>query len=376
MRYYRYFVITTLLILVVVLVVLSMYYGGNAKSITLKDTTDFILYESKVIINSVYRQITGEDLFYIPPLSEEKKFKYILLREVRFPPIFGAIIVGITLSACGLMLQTLFRNLLASPYTTGISSGVLFAVTLVIFIDSVAKLFSLFPIDEKIVAGWCGGILSLIILLIIALRVEEVNGVLIVALLFSYLFTGISSYLVANGEELSVIEYYMFMIGNLTRVNIHNLLPLTVVTLIFLIGSVFLVKPLNALLFGESYARSFGLDVKKVRILILLLTSFVVGAIVPYLGLMAFVGIAAPYMARVVIKTSDHRWLLPTTMLLGIILMLVAHLISLKYWVPIHYLYGINRPAQVLPVGSILEIIGGLLVIYLVYRGEKSIRIQ
>jgi len=274
------------------------------------------------------------------------------------------------------MLQTLFRNILASPYTTGISSGVLFAVTLVIFIESVAQLFSIFPIDEKIVAGWCGGILSLIILLIIALRVKEINGVLIVALLFSYLFTGISSYLVANGEELSIVEYYMFMIGNLTRVNIHNLLPLTLITLIFVTGSIFLIKPLNALLFGESYARSFGLDVKKIRVLILLLTSFVVGAIVPYLGLMAFVGIAAPYMARVVIKTSDHRWLLPTTMLLGIILMLVAHLISLKYWVPIHYLYGINRPAQVLPVGSILQIIGGLLVIYLVYKGEKSIRIQ
>ena len=376
MRYYRYFIVLSLLISVVILVILCMYYGGNARSITLEDTTDFILYETKIIINNIHHKITGRDLFHLPPLSEEKKFKYILLKEVRFPPIFGAIIVGITLSACGLMLQTLFRNLLASPYTTGISSGVLFAVTLVIFIDSIAQLFSIFNIDEKIVAGWCGGILSLIILIIIALRVKEVNGVLIVALLFSYLFRGISSYLIANGEELSIIEYYMFMVGSLTRVNLNNLLPLTVITLIFVIGSVFLIKPLNALLFGESYARSFGLDVKKIRVLILLLTSFAVGAIVPYLGLMAFVGIAAPYMGRVVIKTSDHRWLLPTTMLLGVILMLVAHIISLKYWVPIHYLYGINHPAQVLPVGSVLDIVGGLLVIYLVYKGERSIRIQ
>ncbi|HIP16370.1 MAG TPA: iron ABC transporter permease [Methanothermococcus okinawensis] len=376
MEYYRPFIVFILLISVVILVILGMYYGGNARSITLEDTTDFILYQMKVTLNSIYHKITGEDLFYIPPLSEKKKFKYMLLKEIRFPQIFGAIIVGITLSACGLMLQTLFKNLLASPYTTGISSGVLFAVTLVIFVNSIANLFKIFNIDEKIVAGWCGGILSLIILIIIALRVKDVNGVLIVALLFSYLFRGISSYLIANGKELSILEYYMFIVGSLTRVNLNNLPSLTIITLIFVISSVFLIKPLNALLFGESYARSFGLDVKKVRIAILLLTSFVVGAIVPYLGLMAFVGIAAPYMARSVIKTSDHRWLLPTTMLLGVILMLIAHIISVKYWVPIYYLYGINHPAQILPVGSILDIVGGLLVIYLVYKGEKSIKIQ
>lgn len=372
--YYRYLVTGTLFISLVILVILGMYYGGNARSITLEDTTNFIVYQGKVIVNNIYHRITGGDLFNIPSLSEGEKFKYMLLKKVRFPPIFGAIVVGITLSACGLMLQTLFRNLLASPYTTGISSGVLFAVTLVIFISSIAELFSIFNVDEKILAGWCGGILSLILLIIIAIRVREVNGVLIVALLSSYLFRGISAYLVANGQDLSIQEYFMFVVGSLTRANLNNLLPLASITIIFILGSVFLIKPLNALLFGESYAKSFGLNVKKVRVLILLLTSFVVGVIVPYFGLMAFVGIAAPYMARPIIKTSDHRWLLPTTMLLGAILMLMAHIMSLKYWVPIYYLCGISHPAQVLPVGSILDIVGGLLVIYLVHRGEENIK--
>ena len=376
MMNYRYVIILALLVSVVGLFITGVYFGGNAKSITIDDTTNFVIYQTKSTVDSIYYKITGKHIFPQTPLDESTKFKYIILKKYRLPPIVGAILVGLTLSTCGLMLQTLFRNLLSSPYTTGISSGVLFAVTLVIFIYSFAELFSTFKVDKNIIAGWCGGLLSLIMLIIIALRVKEVNGVLIVALLMSYLFRGISAYLMANGTDFTIQEYYTFIIGNVARVNVNNIFQMVISTIVFIIGSIFLIKPLNALLFGETYAKSFGLNVKKIRILILLLASFIVGVIIPYVGLMAFVGIAAPYLARPIIRTSDHRWLLPATMLVGVVLMLMCHIISLKYWVPIFYLYNIDRPAQVLPIGSILDVLGGLLVIYLVYNGEKKIRIQ
>ncbi|WP_292459501.1 iron ABC transporter permease [Methanothermococcus sp.] len=373
---YRYVIILALIVSVVGLTITGIYFGGNAKSITLEDTTNFVIYQTKITVDSIYYKITGNHIFHQTSLDECTKFKYMLLKEVRLPPIIGAILVGLTLSACGLMLQTLFRNLLASPYTTGISSGVLFAVALVIFINSFAELFSSFGTDKIMVAGWCGGLLSIVMLIIIALRIKEVNGVLIVALLMSYLFEGIRAYLIANGTNLSIQDYFNFIVGNVTRIHLNDIPPMVICTIIFTIGCIFLIKPLNALLFGETYAKSFGLNVKKSRILILLLTSFIVGAIIPYVGLMAFVGIAAPYLARPIIRTSDHRWLLPTTMLVGVVLMLMCHIISLKYWVPIFYIYGLNRPAQVLPIGSILDVLGGLLVIYLVYKGEKKIKIQ
>ena len=350
------FIILMLLISSIILPVIGLYIGGNAKSITFGDTTNFIL-----------KGTTGNG------------FKDFLLRDNRLPPILGAIIIGLTLSGAGLMLQTLFRNLLASPYTTGITSGVLLIASLVIFVNSVSGLLNTMPINDTskiLLAGWIGGLFAMIMLLVVASRVEEVNGVIIVALLLSYFFGGVRDYLIANAEEIQIQQYWEFIVGSLTRIHLDYILPMAVCGIIFIVGCVFLVKPLNALLFGEKYARSFGLSVKKTRLLILFFTSFITGAIIPYVGLIAFIGLIAPYLARPLIKTSDHRYLMPTSMLLGAVLMLSCHILSLKYFVPLHYIYGINRPASPLPIGSVLDILGGLLVMYLVYKGEKKIRID
>ena len=349
---YRYLVILSLIFLSAILPIVGIYFGGSAKSISYEDVSNFVIHQS-----------TGDE------------FKDFMLKEVRLPPILGAILIGLTLSGAGLMLQTLFRNLLASPYTTGISSGVLLIVALVIFINSVASLFDALGTDKVLVAGWCGGLISMIMLVIIALRVKESNGIIIVALLLSYLFGGVRSYLIANAENIQVQEYWEFMIGTLTKIHIQDITNMVICTIPFILLAVFLTKPLNALLFGEKYAKSFGLNVKKIRLLILLTTSFIVGAIIPYVGLIAFVGIASPYLARPLIKTSDHRWLMPTTILLGVVLVLACHIISLKYYIPFYQIYGISRPASPIPIGSVLDILGGLLVINMVYKGEKKIRI-
>ncbi|EHP86928.1 FecCD family ABC transporter permease [Methanotorris formicicus] len=348
-------VILILSILSITLPIIGLYIGGNAKSITFGDVTNFIL-----------KGTTGSE------------FKDFLLRDNRLPPILGAIVVGLTLSGAGLMLQTLFRNLLASPYTTGITSGVLLVASLVIFVNSISKILDVVvdnEISKILLAGWIGGLFAMIMLLIIAYRVEEANGVIIVALLLGYFFGGIRDYLIANAEEVRIQQYWEFIVGSLTRIHLNDILPMAACTFIFIIGVIFLLKPMNALLFGEKYAKSFGLNIKKTRILILFFASFITGAIVPFTGLIAFIGLVAPYLARPLIKTSDHRYLMPTSMLLGVVLMLLCHILSFKYFVPLHYIYGIDRPASPLPIGAVLDILGGLLVIYLVYKGEKKIRI-
>ncbi len=350
---YKFSIILILFLLSLILPIISIYYGGNAKTISINDVTNFIIYQS-----------TGDN------------FKDLLLWNIRLPPILGAILIGLTLSASGLMLQTLFRNLLASPYTTGISSGVLLIAAIVILTNSFASLLDVFGANKLLIAGWCGGLISIIVLIIIALRVREANGVIIVALLLSYLFGGIRSYLIANAETLNIQEYWGYIIGSLYKLNMSDITTVAICTLIFILFVIFLIKPLNALLFGEKYAKSFGLNIKKVRILILLSTSFIVGAIIPFVGLIGFVGIASPYLARPLIKTSDHKWLMPTTMLVGIVLMLVCHIISIKYFVPLHYIYNINRPGSPLPIGSVLDVLGGLLVMYLVYNGEKKLKLD
>ncbi|ACX72616.1 transport system permease protein [Methanocaldococcus vulcanius M7] len=346
-------ILSILFVLSLILPFTALYLAGDTHLITLKDIVDFLLTGT-----------TGD------------KFKDIIIKDIRLPPIIGAVLIGLTLSVAGLMLQTLFRNLLASPYTTGISSGVLMVVALVIFVDSLSHLFEIFGGKSILVAGWCGGIFSMILLIIIALRVREANGVIIVALLLSYFFMGLRAYLIANAEELKIQEYWGFTVGSLSKITLGDIIPMTICSIVFIIGVMFLIKSLNALLFGEQYAKSFGLDIKKTRILILFFASFITGAIIPYVGLIAFIGIIAPYLARPLIKTSDHRYLVPATMFLGVILMVSCHILSLKYYLPIHYIYGINRPASPLPIGAVLDILGGLLVVYLVYKGEKKIKID
>ena len=352
-KYRRILIITILLLLSSILPIFGLYYGGNGKSITFEDINNFILH-----------QTTGNNL------------KDILIREVRLPPIIGAILLGLTLSASGLMLQTLFRNILADPYTTGISSGILLVASLIILTDSFSSLLEVFGSNKLVIAGWCGALFSTIVLLIVALRVKESNGVIIVSLLISYLFGGIRSYLISNAKDMNVMEYWGYVVGSLFKIKYNDLPILILSTIIFIILLLFLIKPLNALLFGENYAKSFGLDIKKVRVLVLLTSSFIVGAIVPFVGLIGFIGIASAYLARPLIGTSDHRYLLPTTMLVGVILMLICHIISLKYFLPLHYIYGIDRPGSPLPIGAVLDILGGLLVIYLVHRGEKKLKLD
>ncbi|ACV24951.1 FecCD family ABC transporter permease [Methanocaldococcus fervens] len=349
-------IILILLALSVVLPIVGCYIGGNAKSITYEDITNFLLKGS-----------SGDE------------FKDLIIKKCRIPPILGAVIVGLTLAGAGLMLQTLFRNLLASPYTTGITSGVLLIASLVIFLDNVSKLLDAITTDyitKILIAGWIGGIFAMIMLLIIAYRVQEANGVIIVALLLGYLLGGVRDYLIANAEDIQIHQYWEFVIGSLTRIRLDDMAPMTVCTIIFVIGVVYLLKPLNALLFGERYAKSFGLNIKKTRILILFFASFITGAIIPFVGSIAFIGLIAPYLARPLIKTSDHRYLMPTSMLLGAVLMVLCHIVSLKYFVPLNYIYGIERSASPLPIGAVLDILGGLLVIYLVYKGEKNIKID
>ena len=200
------FIILMLLISSIILPVIGLYIGGNAKSITFVDTTNFIL-----------KGTTGNE------------FKDFLLRDNRLPPILGAIIIGLTLSGAGLMLQTLFRNLLASPYTTGITSGVLLIASLVIFVNSVSGLLNTMPINDIskiLLAGWIGGLFAMIMLLVVASRVEEVNGVIIVALLLSYFFGGVRDYLIANAEEIQIQQYWEFIVGSLTRIHLDYISPM------------------------------------------------------------------------------------------------------------------------------------------------------
>ncbi|WP_456473012.1 FecCD family ABC transporter permease [Methanocaldococcus sp.] len=336
------------IILILILLTFSLFvYGifkGNAKSISIEDVKNFLLYGT-----------TGN------------KFKDMLIWDVRIPPLITAIIVGGVLAVSGLKLQTLFRNILASPYTTGISSGAVLGVAIAIFLRfPFTSLNFILNISKPnyVIGGWIGAALALVVLLLLASKVRDVTGVLVCALLFSYFYYGIESYLITFAENMQIQEFWMLLQGSFTGVGWNDIKLMAICSIIFLISSYLLSKFLNALLFGESYAKSFGLNIKRVRILILLLSGFIVGSIIPFVGLIPFIGIASPYIARIIMRTSDHRWTIPASMLVGMCLSLLCYLVSIKIFAP-----------QIVPVTSILDLLGGALVVYLIYSSEKKYRL-
>ncbi|XRO77405.1 FecCD family ABC transporter permease [Methanocaldococcus sp. 10A] len=333
-------VILLMVLLIFSLFVFGIFKGGNAKSITMDDVKNFLIHGT-----------TGDE------------FKDNIIWNVRIPPLITALIVGAVLSVSGLKLQTLFRNILASPYTTGISTGVILGVAITIFLGF--SFTNFLKIPNYIIGGWIGAAIALIILLALASKIKDVTGVLICSILFSYFYYGIESYLISFADNVQIQEFWMFLQGSFSGTRWNDLKLLSIFSIIFLIFSYMLSKHLNALLFGEKYAKSFGLNIKYVRILILLLSGFIVGAIIPYVGLIPFVGLAAPYIARILMKTSDHRWTIPAAMLIGMFISLLCYLVSIKIFAP-----------RVVPVKSILDLVGGALVVYIIYKSEKRYRID
>ncbi|MBF6642282.1 iron ABC transporter permease [Flavobacterium sp. J49] len=296
-------------------------------------------------------------------VAEKETWEYIIV-NFRLPKAITAILVGIGLSVSGLLMQTLFRNPLAGPYVLGLSSGSSLGVAFVILgAGLLPAVFSQFLLSSYgiILASCMGSLLVLLMILIVSQRLRDTMSILIVGLMFSS-FTGaivsVFSYF-STAEQLQKYTFWsMGSLGNLSWQNI-SLLSLSVV--IGLVLSLLTLKALDALLLGENYARSMGLNLKKTRYLIILSTSILAGSITAFAGPIAFVGLAVPHLSKLIFQTSNHRVLFLSTIVIGAIIMLFCDTIS--------QMPGFDFT---LPINAITSIIGAPVVIWLIVR-KKSL---
>ncbi|TRX39242.1 FecCD family ABC transporter permease [Flavobacterium restrictum] len=302
-------------------------------------------------------------LFTNQPSKET--WQYIIL-EFRVPKAITAVIVGAGLSISGLLMQTLFRNPLAGPYVLGLSSGASLGVAIVIlgagFLPPylAALLLSSYAI---IMASSLGSFLVLLAVLSISLRLKDTMAILIVGLMFGSFTGAIVSTLTyfSTAEQLQKFTFWsMGSLGNLSWTSI-GLLAICVFTGLLL--SVLCIKPLNALLLGENYAKSMGLNYKKTRFIILLATSLLAGSITAFAGPIAFVGLAVPHIAKLVFQTSNHQILFWSTLLFGAITMLICDSIS-----------QLPGSDLTLPINAVTSIFGAPIVIWLLVRKQKNSR--
>ncbi len=308
-------------------------------------------------LKEVFQSLIGEN-------TSKPAWDYIII-NYRLPKSITAIAVGIGLSISGLLMQTLFRNPLAGPDVLGLSSGASLGVAFVVMglqllpIDLSTTLLSTLGI---VIASSLGSFIVLIAVLAFSKRLRDTVAILIVGLMFGSITNAIINSLTYFSTAEQLQKFTFWTMGSLGNLSWSSITVLVVCVILGLLLSFLSIKPLNALLLGENYARSLGIDYKKTRLIIILATSILTGSITAFAGPIAFIGLAVPHIAKLVFQTSNHIVLFWSTLLLGAIIMLICDSIS-----------QLPGSDLTLPINVVTSIFGAPVVIWLIIRKHKMI---
>ncbi|WP_420581220.1 iron chelate uptake ABC transporter family permease subunit [Reichenbachiella sp.] len=282
----------------------------------------------------------------------------------RLPRAVTGVLAGSGLGLSGLYMQTFFRNPLAGPYVLGISAGASLGVALVVFGESLWLLFGIQFMSgfSMAIGAIIGSFLVFAVVLFFSTKVRDNTSLLIIGLMFSSATSAIVSILQFFSNPEDVQSYLIWTFGDLGSVTLSELQVLFPLIALGWVGSVFLIKPLNIFLLGNQYAKNAGLNMTLAKYGVISVTALLSGTITAYCGPIAFIGLATPHIARMILDTSDHRLLIPFVGFLGAIILMLCDVIS--------RMPGLSHS---LPLNAITSILGGPLVIWLIVkRGNIS----
>ena len=288
------------------------------------------------------------------PFGELNPMEQNILHAIRFPKAITAILAGAALSVSGLIMQTLFRNPLAGPYTLGVSSGASLGVALLTMLGAFSIQLSAISIPF---AACAGAIAVLLLVLAVSRRVTNNVSLLIVGLMFGSIAGALVSLLqnFANPDALKL--FIVWTLGSLSSVgwgDMQMLLPILLVGTLFVLLT---VKPLNGLLLGEDYARGLGINVSRTRLYIVLATGLLAGGVTAFCGPIAFIGVAVPHIARGILNTSNHRITLPASALIGACLLLICDVLCSLFIYP-------------LPISTVSALFGAPVIIWIILKNK------
>ncbi|RLT40788.1 MAG: iron ABC transporter permease [Chloroflexi bacterium] len=300
--------------------------------------------------------------------TAEKASWATIVLKFRLPKAITAALAGAALAASGLQMQTLFRNPLADPFVLGISSGASLGVALVVLVAGVAGGSSLLAGVSLVgdvsltLASIIGSTLVLLLVMAVARRVQSTMTLLILGLMFGYATSALVSVLLYFSIAERIQAYISWTFGSFGGVTWSQLQIFGPVVVVALIFSHLLVKPLNALLLGENYARSMGLNVRLARLGIIATSASLAGVVTAFCGPIGFLGIAVPHLCRSLLRTSDHRLLMPAVLLLGGILAVAADLLA-----------QLPGSQLTLPLNAVTALLGAPVVTWVILR-QRNLR--
>ncbi len=295
---------------------------------------------ARIPVSEVWNALTGGDC---PPATAK------IVIHIRLVKAVVALLSGAALSVSGLQMQTLFRNPLAGPYVLGINSGASLGVALVVLAGVGSSL-------GLVGAAWIGAAVVLVIIAAVARRIKDIMVILILGMMFSSGVGAVVQILQYLSREDALKTFVVWTMGSLGDVTAAQLAILGPAVLVGLFVGVLAVKPLNLLLLGEDYARSMGLDLRRSRSIIFLSTTLLAGSVTAFCGPIGFIGLAMPHVTRFIFKNSDHRILLPGTILTGAIVLMLCDIVSKTF---------------TLPINAITALLGIPIVVWVVLRNKS-----
>ncbi len=295
--------------------------------------------------------------------TSEKLSWDIIITESRFPQCITAILAGAGLAISGLLMQTLFRNPLAGPSILGVSDGANLGVALIIlYSGKFAGELSGNTYLSIIAAAFIGALFVLALIIYFSRKVKSNVMLLIIGIMIGYLASSAISILNYHAAADKVHQYVMWGMGDFTGVSVNKLPYFAVFASAGIVYSLFLIKPLNALLLGEMYASNLGVNIHRIRIAILLCTGLLIAAITAFCGPISFIGLAVPHISRLILGTSNHKQLVPVTIFSGACIALLCNILTI---VP-----GSN---SILPLNAVTPVICAPIIIYVIVN-KKNIQ--
>lgn len=306
-------------------------------------------------VGSVY--IPFDDIFSVFFSDNNNEMTSKIVKDIRLNKAIVALMAGASLSVSGLQMQTLFRNPLAGPYVLGISSGASLGVALFI-LGSPLLGFSAASFPLGIAgAAWIGSALILIVIGIVSQKIKDIMVILILGMMFSSGVSAIVQIFQYLSQDDALKNFVIWTMGSLGEVTSSQLPFLVVPVIVGFLLAFMTIKPLNQLLLGEVYAITMGMNLKRSRALLFLSTTLLAGTVTAFCGPIGFIGMALPHVTRLIFSDSDHRVLIPATIMTGALILIICDIFCKIF---------------ILPINAITSLLGIPVIIFIVLR-KKSI---
>ena len=294
----------------------------------------FILLVIMMVLNIMMGSVlvSFDDVLNVLAKRDADDMVRTIILNIRLPRIVAAVLLGGALALSGYLLQTFFANPIVGPFVLGISSGakLTVAITLIVLLS---KGFNIGSVG-MVAGAFAGAMIAMGFVLIISVKVKNMSILVVCGIMTGYICSAITDLLVTFADDSNIVNLHNWSLGSLSGMNWNDIRIITVITIICLLVTFMMSKPISAYRLGEAYARNMGVNITALRIMLILMSSMMAACVTAFAGPISFVGIAVPHLMKSMLKTSSPIIMIPASFLGGSLLTLFCDGIARTVFAP------------------------------------------